>query len=210
MDRLVIFTLKQPVLILLPPGNYWSACAIWWLPLTLPHHPAVPARRAAWRMRRRRCASCDSRCRSIKRRCGCAVNQRSGKYVSTPAISPDPAAGRSLSTSVKNGNKSTCCNRALCNTVYNADAVAPARCLPKADHLAAAEFLLTWAERNAGHREQLAAEFDRRGVLHDLPTSMRIAGWAYQQTFEVGGLAWVKKEEMVPLGPDWRAALATV
>ncbi len=80
----------------------------------------------------------------------------------------------------------------------------------KADHLAAAEFLLAWAERNVGHREQLAAEFDSHGVLHDLPTSMRIAGWAYQQTFEVGGLAWVKKEEMVPMPADWRAALATM
>jgi hypothetical protein len=41
-------------------------------------------------------------------------------------------------------------------------------------------------------------------VLHDLPTSMRIAGWAYQQTFEAGGLAWVKKEEMVPIPADWQ------
>jgi protein gp37 len=44
-------------------------------------------------------------------------NQRSGKYASTPARSPDPAAGSLRSTSVKYGNKSTCRNRALCNTV---------------------------------------------------------------------------------------------
>lgn len=49
------------------------------------------------------------------------------------------------------------------------------------------------------HREQPAEEFDRRGVLHDLPTAVRIAGWAYRQTFEAGGLTWAKKEEMVNL-----------
>lgn len=74
----------------------------------------------------------------------------------------------------------------------------------KADHLAASEYLAAWAERNAGHRQQLAEEFDRRGVLHDLPTSVRIASWAYQQTFEAGGLTWAKKEEMVPLRADWQ------
>ena len=78
----------------------------------------------------------------------------------------------------------------------------------KADHLAAAEFLAAWVERNTGHREQLTEDFDRRGVLHDLPTSVRIAGWAYQQTFEAGGLTWAKKEEMVNLPAEWRRPLA--
>ena len=77
----------------------------------------------------------------------------------------------------------------------------------KADHLAAAEFLDAWAERNAGHHEQMAEAFDQRGVLHDLPTSIRIADWAYQQTFEAGGLTWAKKEEMVLLKADWRRPL---
>jgi len=78
----------------------------------------------------------------------------------------------------------------------------------KADHLAAAEHLAAWAERNLAHREQLDEAFDRRGVLHDLPTSVRIVGWAYQQTFEAGGLTWAKKEEMVKLPADWRRPLA--
>lgn len=77
----------------------------------------------------------------------------------------------------------------------------------KADHLAAAEFLAAWSVRNTEHQAQLAAEFDGCGVLHDLPTSMRITGWAYQQTFDAGGLTWVKKEEMVPLGMDWSTCL---
>ena len=74
----------------------------------------------------------------------------------------------------------------------------------KADHLAAAEFLAAWAQRNAEHRSYLAEQFSLHNVLHDLPTSARIANWAYEQTFEAGGLTWLKREEMVPLPMDWR------
>jgi hypothetical protein len=44
-------------------------------------------------------------------------------------------------------------------------------------------------------------------VLHDLPTSMRIAGWVYQQTVDAEGLTWARKEEMVPLWADWQRLL---
>lgn len=77
----------------------------------------------------------------------------------------------------------------------------------KADHLAAADFLAAWSHRNAQHRQRLAEEFDRRRVLHDLPTSIRIASWAYQQTSEFNGLTWARQQEMVPLPSDWRQAL---
>jgi hypothetical protein len=77
----------------------------------------------------------------------------------------------------------------------------------KADHLAAADYLSAWADRNADHRAHLAGEFARLGVLHDLPISLRIAVWAYQQTFTVGGLTWRREEELVPLPPDWQAPL---
>lgn len=78
----------------------------------------------------------------------------------------------------------------------------------KADHLAAADYLAAWAERNQQHREQLASEFTQRGVLHDLPTSVRIANWAYQQAFDAGGLAWTRQGDMVGLPSDWRGPLA--
>ncbi len=77
----------------------------------------------------------------------------------------------------------------------------------KADHLAAADFLAAWADRNKQHHEQLAAEFSQRGVLHDLPTSVRIANWAYQQAFDADGLTWAKKEDMIPLPVDWQRPL---
>ena len=49
--------------------------------------------------------------------------------------------------------------------------------------LASADYLSAWAERNIQHRDQLVSESDAHSVLHDLPTSARIASWAYQQTF---------------------------
>jgi hypothetical protein len=75
--------------------------------------------------------------------------------------------------------------------------------LAKGDHLAAAEYLAAWAHRNTEHRSYLAEQFSQHNVLHDLPTSARIASWAYQQTFEAGGLTWRKREEMVPLPAGW-------
>jgi len=80
----------------------------------------------------------------------------------------------------------------------------------KADHLAAADYLASWAERNRQHREQLAAEFDRSGVFHDLPTSLRIANWVYTQAYEASGLTWVQKNTMVALPREWRKPLAEI
>ena len=79
--------------------------------------------------------------------------------------------------------------------------------LAKADHLAAADYLVAWVERNARYRVHLADEFTRYGVLHDLPTSLRITEWAYQQTFAAGGLTWRKKADLVPLPRDWQQPL---
>jgi hypothetical protein len=72
----------------------------------------------------------------------------------------------------------------------------------KADHLAAADYLAAWVARNARHRVHLADAFTRHGVLHDLPTSLRIAEWAYQQTFAAGGLTWRMRADLVPLPRD--------
>lgn len=77
----------------------------------------------------------------------------------------------------------------------------------KADHLAAADYLAGWADRNTKHRDELADRFDQRGVLHDLPTSVRIASWAYRQAFDARGLTWVSSGEMVSLPADWQQPL---
>lgn len=78
----------------------------------------------------------------------------------------------------------------------------------KADHIASIEFLEAWTLRNLQHQEILENEFDSRRVLHDLPTSVRITDWAYQQTFDGGGQTWRRKKEMVPLAFGWRDSLS--
>lgn len=35
----------------------------------------------------------------------------------------------------------------------------------------------------------------------------QFANWAYQQTFDVGGLTWTRKEDMVALPMDWQRSL---
>ena len=77
----------------------------------------------------------------------------------------------------------------------------------KADHLAAADFLAAWAERNTQYGSELSDAFGQRGVLHDLPTSVRIANWAYQQTFDANGLTWEWDNDMVSLAPAWKRPL---
>jgi hypothetical protein len=43
----------------------------------------------------------------------------------------------------------------------------------------------------------------RSGIVHDFPTSVRIAHWACSQTFDCHGLAWVRMEELQALPPEW-------
>jgi hypothetical protein len=50
----------------------------------------------------------------------------------------------------------------------------------------------------------LSDAFDRQSVLHDLPTSTRIANWVYQQTFDANDLTWERSNDMVLLSPDWK------
>ncbi len=77
----------------------------------------------------------------------------------------------------------------------------------KADHLAAADFLVAWADRNKQYGSQLGDAVSQRGVLHDLPTSVRITDWAYQQTFDANGLTWQRGNDMTPLPPGWQEPL---
>lgn len=77
----------------------------------------------------------------------------------------------------------------------------------KSDRVAATEHLERWWRRNDARRDDLAAEFDRRGLPHDLEVSRQVALWAYGQVEQVGGLVWVKKDEMVTLAVGWRGVL---
>ena len=77
----------------------------------------------------------------------------------------------------------------------------------KADHLAAGEYLAKWAERNRSCASALSDGFARRQVLHDLPTSVRVARWAYGQASAVGGLTWLRGGDLIPLGAGWELPL---
>jgi hypothetical protein len=78
----------------------------------------------------------------------------------------------------------------------------------KADHLAAADHLETWIERNLKFGEELSGRFATRGITHHLPTTLRIADWAYVQTSQTGGLTWVRSQELAALPADWRRILS--
>ncbi len=77
----------------------------------------------------------------------------------------------------------------------------------KSDHIAAARHLDAWVERNDRCGTELASAFDDRGVLHDLPTTLRITDWTYTQIAMAKGLTWEKGRTMVPLSGDWEREL---
>ncbi len=76
----------------------------------------------------------------------------------------------------------------------------------KSDHIAAAEFLDKWVDRNLNMRGGLQEAFTTRAIFNDLPTSARVAQWVYSTTADVGGLTWTASS-MVPLEHRWRAAI---
>ncbi|QDT10771.1 HNH endonuclease [Stieleria marina] len=85
--------------------------------------------------------------------------------------------------------------------------LAHARCnSSKSDHIAAAEFLDKWVDRNLTLRGGLQEAFTVRGIFNDLPTSARVAQWVYSTTADVGGLTWTSSS-MVPLEDRWETAI---
>jgi len=77
----------------------------------------------------------------------------------------------------------------------------------KSDRLASEEHLAEWANFHERHSEVLAREFDRKGVIADFAASVRIVTWAYAQTFEAGGLTWLRGDDLRPLAPEWSQAI---
>ena len=80
----------------------------------------------------------------------------------------------------------------------------------KSDRLPAAPHLNAWVEHNQTVGRDIGREFERQGIIHDLPTSARIMDWAYSQTSEFKGLTWVRAKEFEPLPANWHDALATL
>ena len=77
----------------------------------------------------------------------------------------------------------------------------------KSGRLASVEHLNAWVTRNAEHGDLMGAQFDQKEIIHDLPTSFKVATWAYSQLESAGGLTWRQGEEMVILDSRWRQLL---
>ncbi len=76
----------------------------------------------------------------------------------------------------------------------------------KSDHIASAEYLEKWVERNLNLRDSLREAIAMRGVLNDLPTSARVAQWIYSTTASFNGRTW-RHSEMVPLDGRWQSTI---
>lgn len=73
----------------------------------------------------------------------------------------------------------------------------------KRDLLAAEDHLVTWMARNHDHGTALTTRFEQVGVAHSLPSTLRIARWAYGRTAISGGLTWRAKNDLVELTGAW-------
>jgi hypothetical protein len=77
----------------------------------------------------------------------------------------------------------------------------------KRDRLPAINHLVAWTERNAQFGDQIRSELDERGIVTELEASNQVAHWAYAQAEAANALTWVRGDEMVTLGADWRELL---
>ncbi len=80
----------------------------------------------------------------------------------------------------------------------------------KSDRPACSGHLDRWVERLERGAGELVSRFERNDIMCDLRSSLRIANWAYTQTFDCQGLTWRRGDELVPLMPDWDKSLTRV
>jgi 5-methylcytosine-specific restriction endonuclease McrA len=77
----------------------------------------------------------------------------------------------------------------------------------KSDRLACSAHLDRWVGQLERHTSALQNRFQQDGIVCDLRSSLRIANWAYTQTFDCQGLTWLRGDELLPLQPDWNRTL---
>lgn len=76
----------------------------------------------------------------------------------------------------------------------------------KRDFLAARHHLEHWQRRNHDLGTLLAAEFDTRGILHNIAVTEKIALWAYNQASEARANVWHGNKVIEPIDSGWRDA----
>jgi len=77
----------------------------------------------------------------------------------------------------------------------------------KRDLLAATNHLEKWVRRNTEYGSILGAAFEHAGVAHSLPSTLRVARWAYGHAAAGGGLTWQARDALVPLPGHWTQLL---
>jgi hypothetical protein len=81
--------------------------------------------------------------------------------------------------------------------------LAHAKCnAANSDFLAARTHVRRWVMVNETN-QIVNQRFDVSGILHDLPRSVRIAEWAYNQTYFAKGLTWLRGKDYEHLPSDW-------
>lgn len=84
-----------------------------------------------------------------------------------------------------------------------------ARCnSSKSDLLASEEHLACWTERNKRFAEQMTDYFRETAIPNDLPATVAIARWAYEQTAAVHGTVWLGAGKVRSLDPTWERLLS--
>lgn len=95
-----------------------------------------------------------------------------------------------------------------CDAVANLVLASPRANAGKRDHLAAAEYLGIWRDRNEVHAEHLAAAASTASLEAGATAVSRVAAWAYGIHEGIGGLVWHASDGLVPLDPAWRQILS--
>jgi 5-methylcytosine-specific restriction endonuclease McrA len=78
----------------------------------------------------------------------------------------------------------------------------------KSDYLAAEDHLAAWSERNRLHQDELRARLQGAALPCDLPASLQVVQWAYEQTEKAHGQVWVAERTLRHLSPSWRGCFA--
>ena len=94
-----------------------------------------------------------------------------------------------------------------CDAVTNFVLASPKANASKRDHLAAAEYLERWCERNETYSDQLNGIARAAGLEGGAGGLARVASWAYGSHEGIGGLVWHASHGLIELDPSWRKIL---
>ena len=80
----------------------------------------------------------------------------------------------------------------------------------KSDRMPAVCHLDRWVDFVQENNAKLGEEFGRCGLPNNVQVGVRIADWAYTQTFQSNGLTWLRGNELQKLPQNWRDSLAAL